>query len=460
MQLSFYGAAQTVTGSKHIITLTTGRRILLDCGMFQGRGLKSEDLNSQFLFNPSSIDYLVLSHAHIDHCGLIPRLVNQGFSGAIFCTPPTLELTKLLLEDSAGIQLSNSKSNGSSEMQEPLYTMDDVEKSLELFRTVPYGKVFSMDENVELLFTDAGHILGSAIVNLTILEDDKKRTLCFTGDIGRFNNRILNPPQEFPQAEIIICEATYGDRLHDSIENTEERLLRTVKNTCIEKGGKLLIPAFSIGRTQELIFSLNKLAEDGLLPNVPVFVDSPLSVYATDIMRSNQKYFNDSMQEYIEIDPDPFGFPGLHFITDKEDSKMLNDLEKPCIIISASGMMEGGRIRFHLRNNISDEKNTILVTGYCEHSTLGGKISNGAEEVFIMGDTFPVKAEVVLMNEYSAHGDYGDILKLLLRQDKDKIKQIFLVHGEKNTMGKFKSILNENGFPRVEIAEFRMSYEV
>ena len=460
MQLSFFGAAQTVTGSKHIITLTTGRRILLDCGMFQGKGLKSEDLNGEFLFKPSSIDYLVLSHAHIDHCGLIPRLVNQGFAGSIFCTPPTLELTKLLLEDSAGIQMSNAKSNESSETQGPLYTIEDVAKALELFRTVPYGEAFAIDEDVQLLFTDAGHILGSAIVNLTIREDDKNRTLCYTGDIGRFNNRILNPPQEFPQAEIIICEATYGDRLHDSIENTEERLLRIVKNTCVEKGGKLLIPAFSIGRTQELIFSLNKLAEDGLLPDVPVFVDSPLSVYATEIMRGNQKYFNETMQEYIEFDPDPFGFSGLHFITDKDDSKMLNDLDKPCIIISASGMMEGGRIRFHLRNNIADEKNTILVTGYCEPSTLGGKISNGAEEVFIMGDQFPVKAEVVLMNEYSAHGDYGDILKLLIRQDKDKIKQIFLVHGEKSTMSKFKSILNESGFSRVEIAEFRMSYEV
>jgi len=356
--------------------------------------------------------------------------------------------------------LSNSKNNGPSESQQPLYNLEDVEQALKLFRAVPYNKKFSIDEKIELLFTDAGHILGSAIVNLAIQEGDKTRTLTFTGDIGRFNNRILNPPQEFPQAEIIICEATYGDRLHDSIENTEERLLRVVKSTCIEKGGKLLIPAFSIGRTQELIFSLNKLAEDGLLPDVPVFVDSPLSVYATNITRVNQKYFNDSMQEYIEFDPDPFGFPGLHFITDKDDSKMLNNLDKPCIIISASGMMEGGRIRFHLRNNIADEKNTILVTGYCEPSTLGGKISNGASEVFIMGDTFPVKAEVVLMNEYSAHGDYGDILKLLLRQDKEKIKQIFLVHGEKNTMQNFKSTLKENGFPRVEIAEFRMSYEV
>lgn len=460
MQLSFYGGAQTVTGSKHVITLSNGRRILLDCGMFQGKGSKNEDLNSEFLFNPSSIDYLILSHAHIDHCGLIPRLVKLGFSGKIFCTPPTIALCKLLLEDSAGIQASNARSNGNGDGTEPLYTIDDVEKSLALFKAVPYDKSYAIDESVEVLFTDAGHILGSAIVNLTLTENGVARKLCFTGDIGRFNNRILRPPAEIPQAEIIICESTYGDKLHDDIHNTEERLLRIVQQTCVEKQGKLLIPAFSIGRTQELIFSLNKLAEDGKLPPVKVFVDSPLSVYATDIMRENQRYFNDAMQEYIEFDPDPFHFKGIHFITERDDSIQLNYFEDPCIIISASGMMEGGRIRHHLRQHIGDKKNTILITGYCEPSTLGGKISSGAREVFIMGDMFPVNAEVMTMNEYSAHGDYSDILKLLLRQDKGKIKTIFLVHGERSVMGTLKNTLQEHGFRNVEVAEYRMSYEV
>jgi metallo-beta-lactamase family protein len=237
-------------------------------------------------------------------------------------------------------------------------------------------------------------------------------------------------------------------------------LLRIVQQTCVEKGGKLLIPAFSIGRTQELIFSLNKLAEDGKLPPVKVFVDSPLSVYATDIMRDNQKYFNDEMQEYVETDPDPFGFDGIHFIIERGDSIQLNNYDEPCVIISASGMMEGGRIRHHLRQNISDPRNTILITGYCEPSTLGGRIASGANEVYIMGDSFPVKAEVVMMNEYSAHGDYSDILKVLLRLDKHKVKQIFLVHGDRQTMAVFKETLHEQGFKNVEIAEYRMSYEV
>ncbi len=460
MQLSFYGAAQTVTGSKHVVTLSNGRRILLDCGMFQGKGTKNEDLNSDFLFNPSSIDYLILSHAHIDHCGLIPRLVKLGFTGKIFCTPPTIALCKLLLEDSAGIQLSNSKSNGNGEGTEPLYLMEDVERTFELFKAVPYDKPYAIDESIEVLFTDAGHILGSAVVNLTLTEEGVKRHLCFTGDIGRFNNRILKAPAEIPQAEVIICESTYGDKLHADVDDTEERLLKVVNHTCVEKQGKLIIPAFSVGRTQELIFSLNKLAEDGRLPDLKVFVDSPLSVYATDIMRDNHKYFNDEMQEYIETDPDPFHFKGIHFITDRDDSIQLNYFDGPCIIISASGMMEGGRIRHHLRQTIADEKNTILITGYCEPSTLGGRIAGGAKEVFIMGDKFPVNAEVLMMNEYSAHGDYSDILKLLLRQDKSKVKQIFLVHGERTVMQKFSETLKEHGFKNVEVAEFRMSYEV
>jgi metallo-beta-lactamase family protein len=460
MQLSFYGAAQTVTGSKHIITLNNGKRILLDCGMFQGKGQKNEDLNSDFLFNPVSIDYLILSHAHIDHCGLIPRLVKLGFKGTIYCTPPTVSLSKLLLEDSAGIQASNARNNGNVNAGEPLYNMEDVENSLALFRPIAYNKTHSIDENIEVLFTDAGHILGSAMVNLTLTEDGVQRKLCFTGDIGRFNNRILCPPAEIPQPEIIICESTYGDTLHQDMGNAEERLLQIVQHTCLEKGGNLIIPAFSVGRTQELIFSLNKLAEDGKLPPVEVFVDSPLSVYATDIMRENLEYFNSDMQDYVKSDPDPFHFTGIHFITERNDSIQVNYHDKPCIIISASGMMEGGRIQHHLKQNISDPRNTILITGYCEPSTLGGRISSGAQEVFIMGDAFPVKAEVVMLNEYSAHGDYSDILKLLLRLDKEKIRQVFLVHGEKTVMANFKSTLREKGFRNVEIAEFRMSYEV
>ncbi|AMM51197.1 metallo-beta-lactamase [Rufibacter sp. DG15C] len=456
MTISFYGAAQTVTGSKHLVTLENGKRILLDCGLSQGQGNRSDDLNRTFEFEPENITYLILSHAHIDHSGLIPKLVQDGYNGPIFCTPPTLELCELLLRDSARIQ-GNS---GESEGEKPLYTEEDVEKALDLFQTVPYNETYQIDEDIELLFTDTGHVLGSAAINLRLQDEGRIRTLTFSGDIGRFSNRILNKPQEFPQAEIIICESTYGNRVHDSLDNTEDRLEKIVREVCVERQGKLLIPAFSIGRTQELIYSLNYLAEEGRLPNVKVFVDSPLSVYATDIMRDHTNCFNETMLEYIKEDPDPFGFPQLNYITEVEDSKELIKMDEPCVIISSSGMMNAGRIQHHLKNNLSDVNSAVLVTGYCEPSTLGGKLTNGAERVFIHGEEIEVRAQMIEMKEYSAHGDYGDIAKFLHCQDKDQIQKIFLVHGEVPVMKQLQSDLEEIGYRNIEIPEFRLSYVV
>lgn len=427
--------------------------------MFQGIGDKTDSLNRDFGFDASSVDHLILSHAHTDHSGLIPRLVQQGFSGKIFCTPSTRELCELLFKDGAHIQKTSARRENRA--MEPLYTLEDAEKSLELFVTIPYNKSYTIDKEIELLFTDAGHMLGSAAINLVIREGEEIHRICFSGDVGRFENRILRPPQEFPQADVILCESTYGSKFHSSLEKTEERLLELVKNTCVDKGGKLLIPAFSIGRTQELIYSLNILAEDGRLPEgVNVFVDSPLSVYATDIMREHPENFNEDMLEFIQTDPDPFGFPQLHFITDHEDSKILNALDAPCVIISSSGMMEAGRIRHHLHKNISDPRTTILVTGYCEPSTLGGKLLGGAERVTILEDELEVKAEIVLMNEYSAHADFSDLAKFLHCQNKEEIKQIYLVHGEESSMEKLKTDLEEMGYSNIIIPKFRMSYEI
>lgn len=459
MVLSFYGAAQAVTGSKHLITLENGKRILLDCGMFQGIVDKTDSLNRDFGFDANGIDYLILSHAHTDHTGLAPRLVKLGFSGKIYCTPSTRELCQLLFKDGAHIQKSNARREKGK--YEALYSLEDAEKSLEQFVIVPYNTPYTIDDEVELLFTDAGHMLGSAAINLTIREEDETIRLCFSGDVGRYENRILRPPQEFPQADVILCESTYGSKFHAPLEKTEERLLELVKSTCVDKGGKLLIPAFSIGRTQELVYSLNILAEDGRLPEgVNVFVDSPLSVYATDIMREHPENFNEEMLEFIQTDPDPFGFPALHFLTDHEDSKILNALNAPCVIISSSGMMEAGRILHHLHKNISDPRTTILVTGYCEPSTLGGKLLAGAEQVTIFEDTLDVKAEVVLMNEYSAHADFSDLVKFLHCQNKEEIRQLYLVHGEESSMKKFKADLEDLGYQNIMIPEFRMSYKI
>lgn len=461
MTISFYGAAKTVTGSKHLLTLDNGKRILLDCGMFQGSGDHVYKLNQSFDFDPENIDYLLLSHAHIDHSGLIPRLLKMGFKGRIFCTLPTLELCSLILKDSAGIQQSETGHEDIGAYGEALYNKEDVEKSLELFETVPYNKPYRLEEDVEFMFTDVGHILGSAAINLKIRENGEEKRLCFTGDIGRHENRILCPPQDFPQADFIICEATYGDKFHSSLKDTEERLRKIVLDTCVEKKGKLLIPAFSIGRTQELIFSLNVLAEEGLLPDyIRVYVDSPLSVYATDIMRSHSEYFNENMREFIKTDPDPFGFPQLHFITEADDSKLINASNDPCVIISSSGMMEGGRIRHHLLTTLDDTKNTLLITGYCEPSTLGGKLQQGAQKVHIFGQELDVKAEIIRINEYSAHADYEDIVRFLHCQDKDQIKKIYLVHGEESSMKKLKANLEELGYQDIQIPDFRLSYEL
>jgi metallo-beta-lactamase family protein len=456
MTISFYGAAQTVTGSKHLVTLENGKRILLDCGMSQGKSEKSEESKGEFDFEPESIDYLVLSHAHIDHSGLIPLLVKRGFGGPIFCTPPTRELCALLLADSARIQQEEAAETGAS----PLYTEADVDQAMALFQTVPYDQPRRIDEDMDLLFTDTGHVLGSAAIHLTLQDQGQARTLCFSGDIGRFNNRILRPPQPFPPAEIILCESTYGDKLHSDLQNAEERLEQIIRQVCVERQGKLLIPAFSLGRTQELIYSLNCLAEAGRLPAVKVFVDSPLSVYATDILRNHPEYFNEKLREYLKTDPDPFGFPQLTYITEAEESRDLTQLEEPCIILSSSGMMEAGRIRHHLRTSLANANNAVLITGYCEPNTLGGKLMRGIGKVQLFGEEIEVKAQVLVMKEYSAHGDYSDIARFLHCQDKERIRRIFLVHGERPVMEQLKKDLQELGYHDIEIPELRLSYVV
>jgi metallo-beta-lactamase family protein len=463
MIISFYGAAKSVTGSKHLITLKSGKRILLDCGMFQGMKGQAYDLNKEFLFDPSSVDFLILSHAHLDHSGLIPLLVKKGFKGRIICTSPTKELTSLILEDSSKIQEIESKSkihSSENKVHEPLYSHSEVLECLNLFETLPYNHELEVEDEFKLTFTDAGHILGSAVINLECKEGRRKKKICFTGDLGRYSNRILKAPERCPEADIVICESTYGDGLHHSIDSSELKLLKVVSEVCIDRKGKLLIPAFSIGRTQELIYSLNKLAEEKKIPPIPVFVDSPLSVYATNIIKEHMDCFNESMKEYIQKDPDPFSFPGISYIVDHEESKLLQAIDQPCVIISTSGMMDAGRIQYHVKNNLSDPANAVLITGYCEPSTLGGKITRGEKEVEILGELVSVNAEIIFMKEYSAHADYGDLLLFLSQQNKEKLTHLFLVHGEEDTMHAFKSKLEKEGFHNIEIPDFRISYQV
>ncbi len=459
MKIAFHGAARTVTGSKHLISLKNGKHILLDCGLFQGMGKDTDTLNSQFGFDPAIIDYLILSHAHIDHCGLIPKLVKDGFTGVIFSTPATKELSGILLEDSAEIQrddtryINKKRARMGLPLYEPLYDLEDAAKTLEMFQVVNYGKWTKIEEGIEVLYTDAGHIIGSAAVHLIITEDGKETRISFSGDVGRYNDAILRSPDMFPQADYILLESTYGNKLHDEVHGTPDTILKWIEKTCLQKKGKLIIPAFSVGRTQELLFALNQLNLENSLPSVPVYVDSPLSKEATEVLKNYPQYFNTRVRNIMQSDKDPFDFEGLTFIKTVEESKRLNELPKPCVIISASGMADAGRVKHHIMNNIGDEKNTILIVGYCEPRSLGGRLMNGAKEVKIFGDMYRVEAEVGQMRSMSAHGDYDDLCQFLACQNPSLVQTLFLVHGEYEVQQDFAGRLRRKGFREVVIPD-------
>ncbi|SDM82884.1 metallo-beta-lactamase family protein [Daejeonella rubra] len=459
MRISFHGAARNVTGSKHLLTLDNGTKILLDCGMFQGMGEETDALNEHFGFNPAEVNYLILSHAHIDHSGLIPRLVAQGFKGEIYCTAATMDLVRILLMDSAKIQQQDSEYSNKHRVRKglpllkPLYTEDDAIACLRQFRIVKYNTELQINEDIKFELTDVGHIIGSAAVHLTINENGKTSRLTFSGDVGRYGDLILKSPETFAQSDYILLESTYGDSLHQDAEPAEELLKEIIYQTCILRQGKVIIPAFSVGRTQELLYSLNHLEERGILPDVKYYVDSPLSIKATNVVKSHPENFNKHVQDVMLHDDDPFNFEKLTFIQDTSASKALNIDPDPCVIISASGMAEAGRVKHHIKNNISDEKNTILMVGYCEPNSLGGRLMAGYTSVSIFGEEYAVKAEVRTIRSMSAHGDYEDLLKFIACQDPSKVKKLFLVHGEYNVQEAFKEKILEKGFTSVEIPE-------
>ncbi|MBK6992317.1 MAG: MBL fold metallo-hydrolase [Chitinophagaceae bacterium] len=463
MKIAFHGAARTVTGSKHLITLRNGKKILLDCGMFQGMGKATIPLNNDLGFDASTVDVMVLSHAHIDHSGLIPKLVKEGFRGKIYCTPATKDLTGILLEDSAHIQenevryVNKKRAAEGQPYVQPLYTLDDAKKATERLTEVKYNEWKTIEQGVELFFTDAGHIIGSACVHLRITDNGKTESLTFSGDIGRYRDIILRSPDVFPQADYIIMESTYGNSLHEMQFTTPNHLLEWVERTCIKKKGKLIIPAFSVGRTQEILFALNQLELENRLPKVDYFLDSPLSIEATDIIKRYPNYFNKTIQKVLEKDDDPFKFPGLKYIQTVDQSKMLNFRNEPCVIISASGMAEAGRVKHHISNNVENSRNAILMTGYCEPRSLGARLQTGAKEVGIFGVEHEVNAEIGSIRSMSAHGDYEDMSQWLACQNPREVKRLFLVHGEYDVQQDFKSRLIKKGFVDVEIPE--MHYE-
>lgn len=454
MEILFGGAAGEVTGSKHLV-IFNGKKILLDCGMFQGHRKESDEKNRHFVFDPKEIDAVILSHAHMDHSGNLPILLKQGYKGPIYCTHATRDLCNYMLLDSAYIQEREiewlKKKKKLEENVEPLYTSMDAEATLKLFYAVNYEQSFVVADGIVASFYDAGHILGSAAVHLILYDKKTKKyiRLGFTGDLGRKGLPILKDPQIMPESDILITETTYGNRLHAAIQTVEDDLA-TVVNQVARQGGKLIIPAFALERTQEIVYHLHVLRAKNKIPGIPIYVDSPLAGNVTEVFRSHMECFDNSvLQEFVENGDNPFGFGDLKYTRSVEESKSLNEKNGPMIIVSASGMCEHGRILHHLRNNIEDPKNIVLIVGYQAADTLGRKLVDGEKKVNIFGDPYRVRASVYIMDAFSGHADRSDLLDYITNVS--GLKKIFLVHGEETQLNAFKNALEVNGYNDVHI---------
>jgi metallo-beta-lactamase family protein len=459
MKIQFIGATESVTGSKHLVVTEKGKQVLLDCGLFQGMGKETAPLNAQLGLDPTKIEAVLLSHGHIDHSGNLPYLVKSGFSGRIYCTPATRDVCEILLLDSARIQehdvayINEKRKEKGLKPIKPLYTTRHVEICMRRFKTVPLNTEFRLNDELAFHFTDAGHIIGAAAIHLTAQENGKTTRLSYTGDVGRYHDLLLNPPAPFAQADYIICESTYGNKLHATALDAEPELARLVQYTCLEKKGRLIIPSFSLGRTQEIVYVLERLRNKKLLPGIGVYVDSPLSSKATEVVRKHTECYNPQVKEYLRADPEPFSFHGLSYIENVEDSKALNAHDEPCIILSASGMADAGRIKHHIKHAVGDAKNTILIVGYCSPRSLGSDLEQGNPQVHIFGEVFDVKAEVRTLYAFSAHADYRELLRYLSCQDAARVKKVFLVHGEAEGKSELRQRLLDEGYAGVVIPE-------
>ena len=456
MKLTSYGAALEVTGSQHLLEVN-GKRILLDCGLFQGHRKIAFEKNKEFLYEPASIDAVLISHAHIDHTGRIPYLVKEGFQGVIYSTEATKNLCRLMLLDSAYIQEQDAKyfarKKAKKEGQptdeenldmEPIYNTEDAEHSLEFFTDVPYDKAYKLFDGVEVTFFEAGHVLGSSMIQLDILdkEDGKQKRLIYTGDMGRDRLPIINDPHDFDSADYLLCESTYGNRNHAPIEEGIPELGRVINRT-VKRGGKVIIPSFAFERTQELIYSIHILIDQGVVPkNLPIFVDSPLATNITDLFKQHIELYDENVRENFRLGHNPFDPSQLKHTNNVEESKKLNFFIGPCIIISSSGMCEAGRIRHHLKNNIEDPKNTIAVVGYMAENTLGRKIVDGAEMIKIYDQMYKVNAEVIILESFSAHADKDDLDEFV--GSIKGLKKVMLVHGEESQSRIFAERIEAN----------------
>jgi metallo-beta-lactamase family protein len=454
MYLQFCGAAQTVTGAQ-ILLGVNGKKILLECGLFQGRRRESYDRNQSFMFDPSALSGVILSHAHIDHSGNIPNLVKHGYKGPVYCTSPTADLCAIMLRDSAYLQakdiewVNKRRRNSHQPEIKPLYTTNDVEASLNAFSPLDYDQPFVVAPGVEAMFREAGHILGSAGVHLDINENGRTFRLGFSGDIGRPNLPMTRDPNVLRELDLLIMECTYGNRLHGSYGDVEEELAVAVRETA-SNGGSVIIPAFAVGRTQHLVYVLHKLFNENRIPDMPVFVDSPLACNATSIFKKYPQYLDREAQRiFTENDETPFEFPRLTYTHTVEESKKINDLRYPHVIISGSGMCEGGRILHHLRNAIENPRNLVIFAGFAARETLARKMMDGQNPVKIFGEEHTVRCSIKLMDAFSAHADRRDLLDYADLNSPKRLKHIFLIHGEADQALPLRDAFRSKGFENV-----------
>lgn len=448
MKITFHGAAKNVTGSMHLLEIG-GKKLLLECGIHQGKREESENMNRTLPFDPAEIDAMILSHAHLDHSGNIPTLVKNGFKGDIYMTAATRDLLGVMLRDSAHIQESDIKFVNKKRtarglaLKEPLYTMDDAERSLDYFISLSYERTFNPLPGVKAVFHDAGHILGSAMVDLELSEGGSAKRFFFTGDLGRDHLPIIRDPYQPSGADYLLMESTYGDRVHGPIEETSRKLQEAVRQV-FDRRGKMIIPAFSVGRTQEIVYELHGMFEAGKLPAMPIYVDSPLSVNVTNIFKMHPECFDKETRVQVENHHDPFGFGRLSYIHTVEESKRLNEAAGPCIIISASGMCEGGRVLHHLRNSLGDSRNMVLIVGFQAYGTLGRRLVDKEPVVKIFGEDQNVRAEIRVLNGFSAHADRNDLLGFVGNM-KEGSGRVLLVHGEEAQSQSLAQALRESG---------------
>ncbi len=465
MELQFMGAVQTVTGSMHLLH-ANDETLLVDCGLYQGHRKEAEKKNRTLPFHAESIRNMILTHAHIDHSGNIPNLVKSGYDGNIFSTFATRDLCAIMLRDSAHIQEKDveyvNKKNKKKGLPpvEPIYTTEDARKSLVYFVAWGYDRPFFVNSATRVRFVDAGHILGSTQVVVDVEENGKKRRILFSGDLGRKHLPILRDPAHVDEADYLVIESTYGGRYHHPIEDVDRELAKVINET-VGRGGKIIVPAFSVGRTQELVYSLHLLMKDRKIPEIPIFVDSPLSVNATEVFRLHPECYDEEIkEEFLQNNEDPFGFSRLRYIRDVEESKKLNSYKGSCMIISASGMCEGGRILHHLKNNIENPKNTVLVVGYMAENTLGKRLVERSQVVKIFGEEYALRSQVVVMNSFSAHADRRDLLNYVKRLNKNRLKHIFIVHGDPDQSEALAEGLRQIGYPNASIPVLGEKYHL